>query len=263
MGLDGTARPGSEGDRLPWNPSYWISNRFIHAMARWIARRRLELEVEGLEHLPRRGPLVIAARHYHHAFDGAALFTASPRPLSLVVTLDWVTSRAGRFCMERLARLARFPVLLREEALLPGPDGRVLHPDSAYAPEEVFTYGRSCMRDAATLVAGGGALLVFPEAYPNVDPHHTPKEGARFMAFRGGFVSIAEIAARRLGAPVPIVPAGLVYEPGPRWRATLRFGEALRAPGPHGSRALVAAVQERVMDLSRAAEPAALSLGTA
>ncbi len=248
---------------LPWNPSYWISNRFIHAMSRWIARRRLDLEVEGLEHVPRSGPLVIAARHYHHAFDGAALFSAAPRPLSLVVTLDWVTTRAGRFCMEALARLARFPVLLREEALLPAPDGTVLHPDSAYSPEEVLPYGRRCMRDAASLVAVGGALLVFPEAYPNVDPHHTPKEGEQFMVFRGGFVSIAEIAARRLGAPVPIVPAGLCYEPGPRWRAWLRFGAPLHAPDARGSRALVRAVQERVMDLSQPARQSAPSAGGA
>ncbi len=244
-----------------WNPTYWLSNRFIHAMARWIARQRLDLEIEGLEHLPRQGPVVIAARHYHHAFDGAALFTASPRPLSLVVTLDWVTSRAGRFCMERLARLARFPVLLREEALVPGPDGRVLHPNSAYTPEEVLPYGRRCMRDAAALVAAGGALLVFPEAYPNVDPHHTPKQGDRFLVFRGGFVSIAEIAARRLGHPVPIVPAGLCYEPGPRWRATLRFGAPLEAPAADGSRALVRAVQERVMDLSQPARPTPVGAG--
>jgi len=237
------------------NPAYWVSNRFIHAFSRWLAWRRLELHVEGLEHVPRTGPLVIAARHYHHAFDGAALFTASPRPLSLVVTLDWVTSRLGRACMERLARLARFPVLLREEALLPGPDGRVLHPNSAYSPAEVLPYGRRCMRDAAELVTEGRALLAFPEAYPNVDPHVTPKQDGRFMSFRGGFVSIAEIAARRLGAPVPIVPAGLCYEPGPKWRAWLRFGAPLYAPDPRGAHDLVRAVQERVMALSEPAKP--------
>jgi len=241
---------------LAWAVAHWVSNRFIHAVARFIAWRKLDLRVEGLEHVPRSGPLVIAAHHYHHAFDGAAIFTATPRPLSLIVTLDWVTTRFGRASMETLARFARFPTMLRKEALVPDSEGRTLHPDSAYSPDEVLAYGRRCMRDAATLLADGGALVVFPEAYPNVDPHSTPKAGAdRFMGFRGGFVSVAEIAARRLGTPVPIVPAGLAYEPGPRWTAWLRFGEPLAAPDPRGAKALVAAVEEQVVALSAPGAP--------
>ena len=49
----------------------WVS---LRAVCR-AAMSGVDLRVEGLEHLPASGPAIIAARHYHHFYDGAALLT--------------------------------------------------------------------------------------------------------------------------------------------------------------------------------------------
>src|SRR5579875_52933 len=93
---------------------------FLRAGAQAIAVRRLDLHVEGLEHLPHKGPLLIASRHYHHLYDGCILLAVAPRPLHLLVALDWVTTRRDRGLMEWACRTARWPVVLRAERLQAG-----------------------------------------------------------------------------------------------------------------------------------------------
>ena len=44
----------------------------------------------GLEHIPTDGPVLLIARHYHHLFDGVVLLLSVPRPIHILVTLDWV-----------------------------------------------------------------------------------------------------------------------------------------------------------------------------
>ena len=42
-----------------------------------LVMRRVDLQVEGLDHIPATGPVMIAARHYHHLYDGPALIIGS------------------------------------------------------------------------------------------------------------------------------------------------------------------------------------------
>ncbi|MDQ3411791.1 MAG: hypothetical protein M3509_06690, partial [Chloroflexota bacterium] len=58
-------------------------------MSQALVSRRLDLTVEGLEQVPRSGPAIIAARHYHHVYDGAVLLATIPRPVRIVVAADW------------------------------------------------------------------------------------------------------------------------------------------------------------------------------
>ena len=57
-----------------------VSWRAMRQGCRRLAARRLELTVQGLEHVPPAGPALIAARHFHHLYDGCALLAAIPRP---------------------------------------------------------------------------------------------------------------------------------------------------------------------------------------
>lgn len=196
-----------------------MAQRSLRAGARAIVARRLDLAVEGLQHLPRDGPLLIACRHAHHLYDGALLLSVVPRPLHLLVALDWVTSRRDRRLMEWACGTARWPVVLRAERLQPP-----LAAPSAYRAEEAARYLRRAVRESIELLRAGQALVVFPEAYPDVDPRAGPKaEAAAFRPFRPGFVRLAELAQRDGRTRVPIVPAGLAYRRGRRWQATLRF----------------------------------------
>ncbi len=207
------------------------------------ALRRIDLRVEGAEHVPATGPVVIAARHFHHLYDGCAILDAVPRPVHVVVALDWAQNPVGHRLMTGLCRAAGWPVVPRPDD---GNDRRGQEADATATARL-----RAATREAVALLRAGRPLLVFPEAYPTVDPGFTPKSGDdEILPFRPGFVRLAALAERDGRTRVPIVPAGLEYARGERWRLTLRFGPPVSlAPGmPHDE--VVREVESRVRLLS-------------
>lgn len=228
---------------MPW--------RSLRALSRALVSRRLDVIVEGDEHVPRSGPAVIAARHYHHLYDGALILATIPRPVHILVASDWTMPGPGRGALEAACRAAGWPVVQRAGAA-----------DPARPAASVGTRGDllRAIRRGAGIVAGGGVLLVFPEGYPNVDPGFTPKAGPdAFLPFEAGFATIARVAAERTGRPVPVVPAGFHYQPGPRWRVALRFGEPITVPAATG--AIVGATEQAVRHLSAPFETEAIATG--
>lgn len=217
----------------------------LRAGAKALATRRLDVHVEGLEHLPRRGPVVIASRHAHHLYDGCLLLAVTPRPLHLLVALDWVTTPRGRRAMEWACRTARWPVVLRAEMLRqPG--------HSAYTSGDTARYLRRAVRNAVALLNEERALVVFPEAYPTIDPHAPRADGDSLLPFRPGFIRVVEIAQRDSRLRIPIVPAGIRYRPGRRWQATLRFAAPLYTDGRADRTRVMHAVEDQVRLLSMA-----------
>jgi 1-acyl-sn-glycerol-3-phosphate acyltransferase len=212
--------------------------------------RRLAVSVEGLEHLPADGPVLVASRHFHHFYDAAVLMTVVRRPLHFLVALDWVHRRRERRLMEWACRLVRWPIVLRTERLV-DPAGRP-RPDRAYGPAEGQPFLRRAVADSVELLQQGRALVVFPEAYPNVDPEGSVKPGPdAFLPFRDGFARIAARAECDGAARVPIVPAGFWYGGSRRgrWRVQLRLGAPIVQAGR--SRAdFVRRVEEQVRALS-------------
>jgi 1-acyl-sn-glycerol-3-phosphate acyltransferase len=220
------------------------ARRSIRAAARYMAWRGLETRIEGLEHLPREGGVVIAARHVHHLYDGCLFLAIMPRPVHMLVALDWVEDRRMRGLMERACSMAGWPVVLRSERLHgTGP--------CVYQENESGTYLRRAVVDSIAVLRAGRVLVVFPEAYPNIDPHPTPKPNLdSFLPFRPGFAGLADMARREGSAPVPIVPAGLCYEHGSRWRVTLRFGAPLFVENRTDRSRVARAVERQVRRLS-------------
>jgi 1-acyl-sn-glycerol-3-phosphate acyltransferase len=158
--------------------------------------------------------------------------------------------------MEWATRTAGWPTVLRPDALAArGRDG--LRP-SVYGAGDVERMRRRALRDSVAVLVGGGALAVFPEGYPNVDPGFTPKRSADAMLpFHAGFIHVAAAAQRRLRQPIPIVPVGLEYAAGPRWRITLRCGAPLALGDDRDG--LRREVQERVTRLSGVRTPGGTS----
>ncbi len=215
----------------------------VRAIADYYAKREVRLRVEGLEHVPERGPAVIAARHYHHLHDGVALVRALPRTPHIFVALDWTRTRFERFVMETVCRLAEWPVALRAENL----DGGA----SAFEAREVLRYTRSALELGARLLARGDTLVVFPEGHPTIDPVRSRKtDDAAFLPFRAGTFALVARAERLTRAAVPIVPAGLAYRRSDRYDVTLRFGAPL-AFDPRTPRSeRIAELTRRVRELS-------------
>lgn len=225
-----------------------IAQTTIHTFCLVASRRNLQLEVEGLEHIPASGPVLIAARHYHHLYDGCALITAIPRRVHILVALDWVRNLWSRRIMEWACHAARWPFVLRGD-----PGNQPLESgQSAFRPAEAKRYLRHAVSDAVRLLREGSVLVVFPEAYPNVDPGYTPKADADdFLPFRVGVTRLAELAGRDGTTHVQIIPAGLAYQQsGQRMRCVLRLGAPLSLAATPDTATLLRAIEEQVRTLS-------------
>lgn len=240
------------------------ADRLIALFARITLALYVDLRVEGREHLPLRGGVIIASRHYHFVFDALALERITHRPSHFWTALDWTSAAWQRLGMELLCRAARWPFMLRVDQYSLD---RFARGESAYRLEEAHPLLRVATQQAVALLRSGETLVIFPEAYTSVDIFPTPKDDGRsFMPFRPGFVKLAQLAERDGVSQVSIVPAGFHYErlTGPRrpawrfsrrkmWRVTLRLGEpasiAARAT-PAEADALVAQVERAVHALS-------------
>jgi 1-acyl-sn-glycerol-3-phosphate acyltransferase len=226
----------------PSNPSW----HFLRACARWTTSQKTVLTVTGLEHIPARGPVLIAARHYHHLYDGSALFATIDRPLHVIVGLDWVGKGPLSYVMKRLCTSARWPVVMRASG---DEIGRV----------RVF---RKALRETTELLREGRVVIVFPEGYPNIDPHSTPKRGEEFLPFQAGFLKFARVAESAGVGPVPIVATGFSYRKldagdsstGKReWAIHLAFGEPFFLRDMADERSGCIAIEAAVRRLSDAA----------
>jgi len=216
-----------------------------------LAAGRVDMAVTGLEHIPTEGPVLLVARHYHHLFDGVVLLASIPRPLHILVSLDWVKNSYARRLMTRAATMARWPVVLRRDALRAGVDPDRTLGEKTFTAATIRPYQRSALADSVALLTQGGALVMFPEGYPNIDPHYTPKtRPEEFLPFKTGFATMAAAAEKRLGARVPIVPSGFRYTKTNRWTARLNIGAAVYLEDFVSRQLLVSYMERRVAELS-------------
>jgi 1-acyl-sn-glycerol-3-phosphate acyltransferase len=224
-----------------------IIDKAMRLIARGLAANRLKTVASGLENIPAHGPVLIVVRHYHHLYDGLALFAVLPRPFHIVVTMDWVQTKPTKIFMESINRWARWPMVLRGDALLLGNNDK----QSLFSEWDAMRYKRAAMRQCVDLLVQGRLLVVFAEGYPNIDPVHTPKtEPDEFLPFKAGFVNIASAAERRLRGKVPIIPAGLRYNEGKPWIGHIAFGEAIYRDEFSTKLELIMLLERKVKDLS-------------
>lgn len=228
-----------------------ISVMFLHKSSWLIARRKVKLVVEGLENVPRTGSVLIVARHYHHLYDGCILMRVIPRPLHIFVALDWVRKPLARSFMESACNIVDWPIVLRSEQLHASLDRNSKKPERAYTLDESRRYIRNAMKDSVRILRSGEVLVVFPEAYPDIDPRNTPRnENNTTLPFRKGFARLIEMVEKDKHTKVKIIPAGLSYTQQGRWNVTLRFGAALSRSDYIDSTHLLQDVEIRVRELS-------------
>jgi 1-acyl-sn-glycerol-3-phosphate acyltransferase len=213
--------------------------RSLRAASTRLVRKRLDLRVENVQNLPPNGPVIIAARHFHHLYDGAVMMSIVPRPLRILVGLDWVRNPVGKVMMERLCRAASWPVVMGRGDTLPGHD------------RETSRALRQAISDSLMTLRNGHALLVFPEGYPNIDPGYTPKaDESVFLPFQPGFVRLATIAASQ-NLQVPVVLVGLSYIRNEPWQVVVRFGEPITLTRRSEERSVLRQVEAEVHRLSQ------------
>ena len=140
------------------------------ALGRRIAARLLRLlfriDIRGLEHLPKTGPVLIAGNHTGW-LDGPLVQILLPRPCSFLVKSE-----------------------LYDTAFKPILDFSRQIPIHRGAPD------RTALRRALAVLTGGGVLGVFPEGTRGVGALETVQHGIGYIALR----------AQDSGAPCPIIP---------------------------------------------------------
>ncbi len=212
-------------------------------LAWWSLRTQTaSVQIEGLEHVPSTGAVLLVSRHVHHLLDGAVLIHYVRRTIHIVVGLDWTVDARQRRWMERACRWAGWPVILRPQTAAAG---------GAYSTDEVASYLRSGLREAAALLRDERVVVVFPEGYPLIEPARAhvaarPQDDGAMLPFAGGFRSVVQLAERYGARDVAIVPVGFAYKRrGSKWRIRARFGAPMDADSP------VEAVESAVRELSR------------
>lgn len=203
---------GVEGRYPPWGTVGTA------AIARWaLGTQTASVRVEGREHVPASGPVMLVARHFHHLLDGAVIVRYLPRPVHIIVGLDWADAAQRRW-MERACRAVEWPIVLRP-ATLGERDG--------YGRDELARYTRAALREVTALLHAGRVVVAFPEGYPNVDPTFARKAGDdAFLPFERGYQRMIALAERDGRTRVAVVPVGFHYTRGRRWSIVARLGAA-------------------------------------
>ena len=145
----------STSPRLPLYP------RFIAALCRLGVRSLSRIRVEGLEHVPTDGPLIIAANH-----------TSMVDPPLIG---GWLAPRVGRR-----------PLFLAKASLFVFPIARLLR---SFGAEPVSAGGgdMGAYRAAKAVLDGGGVVAILPEGTRSLDGVlATPRPGVSLLATRTG-----------------------------------------------------------------------------
>ena len=223
----------------------------MQLIARVLAAGRVRTVVTGIEYIPASGPALLVSRHYHHLYDGLAFFATLPRPFHILVALDWTPNVYERRAMEWLTGIARWPVVLRPEALMKGPDNGQSRARPMFSVADIGRYRRRALRKSIELLVSGALLVVFPEGYPNIDPHRAPRKSPKeLLPFKAGFAAIATAAERRLHARLPIIPAGLRFTESQPCIAELNFGAPVWLKDFPCRNLLTRDLEERIAKLS-------------
>ena len=190
-----------------------ISQMVVQKGSWMLARRDVKIQVEGMEYVPHSGPVLIVARHFHHLYDGCVLLKTIPRPLHILVALDWVQKRWLRRVMELACTLASWPMLLRVEQFNTGSNTQNEVGQGAYSRRRGQKISAAChQRLGATAAQRRGTCRLSRSVSQISTRHpHRKKMIEAFLPFRQGFARIAEMAERDGHTHVAIIPAGFTY----------------------------------------------------
>jgi cytidylate kinase len=130
--------------------------RFGHDLALWFGRLGLHSRIEGLEHIPRKGPVIIACNHISF-WDPPLVGSAIPRVIHFVAKAELFENRL-------------LGALIRSYNSIPihrGPQAR------------------RGLRGAEEVLLNGGAVLIFPEG--------TRSKTSEFLSPKGGITRLAAV----------------------------------------------------------------------
>jgi len=214
--------------------AYRILSWFLRVVIRVFFR---QVEIVGLEHIPRTGPVLFAGNHPNSLIDPMLIITTCGRKIHFAAK---DTLFKGRIMRAVLRGLGAVPLARKVEA-----DGGA----SAGPAREASEMGR--VNDAAfehmfAVLGTGGAIGIFPEGISHDESQLTRlKTGAARLTLGG---------ATKTGAPITIVPCGLTFIHPKRFRSRvlIQYGPPIViAPGdPRDVKAVTGAIEAALRRLT-------------
>ena len=202
-------RPRRKDDPARQSVPLALSRRF----AAMVLRLYFRIDIRGLEHLPKTGPVLIAGNHTGW-LDGPLVQILLPRPCSFLVKSE----------------------------LYGGPWAKILD-FSRQIPIRRGSPDRTALRRALDVLAGGGVLGVFPEGTRGVGALETVQHGIGYIALRAGSPIIPVVCTGTAEA----LPKGAKF---PKFRTpvSIVFGPTftLEVEGNPRARSTVAAAAEQI-----------------
>jgi 1-acyl-sn-glycerol-3-phosphate acyltransferase len=189
--------------------------RLLRGPVRRVLDRFFALRVDGLEHLPADGPVIVAANH-HNYLDGVVLAAAAPRPIAfLVMPRVWRATPLHPFLHRHIGSIAL----------------NLSRPDVG------------ALRRALEALAAGRTIGIFPEGPFSVRGRLEPGlPGVGLLALRSG----APVVPAGIRGTYAALVGRRGYVPR-RHPLAVRFGPARRF-APEGGRAARAGATQRIMD---------------
>lgn len=206
----------------------------IYTLLRVIARLALRwyyrsVEIDGTDHVPARGPVLLVANHWNALVDALVVACALDRQVRLTAKATLLANPFTR-CVVRIVGI----IPLRRAS------------DEQRPVEASLDKTRNATSFAAILdaFADQQAVLIFPEGRSHSEPElGRLKTGAARLAL------MAQV--ERALPPVPIVPVGITFEDKgrPRSRVVVRFGPTITPPA--ATEVMTADVQALTAHLDR------------
>jgi len=156
MAAMGTETSSSTG----WRPRRRVMRRFLAGLIRVAFALLARFHVEGQENVPKEGPFLVVANHFHFA-DPLAVIRAVRRPLDFIGGFRMPFAPASVRLLPRLWGLYRVPR---------GEEG----------------FARAALRSAETTLLAGGVVGIFPEGGSWTNVLRRPRPGTAFLAARTG-----------------------------------------------------------------------------
>ena len=209
-----SAKPRVGGESTPVPPLY----RTLRGPVRAALEQWFSLAVEGLEHLPGRGPYIVAANH-HNYLDGVVLAATLPEPIRFLV----------------------MPRVFRATPLHP-----LFHRHIGSIPVNLARPDVGALRAALGALAAGRVVGIFPEGPFSVRGRlERGLPGVALLALKSG----APVVPAAISGTFEALRGRRGYIPR-RHPLGVRFGLPRRftVVGADGGRAARASVTQRIMD---------------
>jgi 1-acyl-sn-glycerol-3-phosphate acyltransferase len=196
-------------------PPFPFLYRLLRDPIRLVLERFFSFRVEGLEHLPAHGPVIVAANH-HNYLDGIVLAAAAERPIGFLV----------------------MPRVWRATPLHP-----VFHRHIGSIPLNLTRPDVGALRSALGALGDGRVVGIFPEGPFSLNGRLEPGlPGVGLLALRSG----APVVPAGIHGTYAALVGRRGYVPR-RYPLSVRFGPPRRFPREEG-RAARAGATQRIMD---------------